>query len=167
VFGAGEAHVLPALAAVVGAIDAVAVTDRTLTVVLASADPDDVAVPGVEGDAADGVGALLVEDSRPGSAGVGGLPDAAAGDGDVVVTTRPLVRAGPRERNLRPLNGEAEGPSGGLSVVFGSSAGTADRARNSKGSMKMSSEAERMATRWTVFYGFAGTRDWTAGWGGL
>src|SRR5262249_31639420 len=74
-----EAEVLPGLAAVVGAINAVAVADAALAVVLAGADPDDVGVLRVEDDAADRVRALVVEDRRPGGAGVGGLPDAAGG----------------------------------------------------------------------------------------
>src|SRR5262249_59115205 len=78
-----EADVLPRLAAIVGAVDAVAVADAALTIVLARADPDGVGVLRIEGDGADGVGALAIEDGVPGGAGVGGLPDAARGDGDV------------------------------------------------------------------------------------
>src|SRR5262249_12278941 len=56
VLGGGQADVAPGLAAVVGAVDAVAVADAALAVVLAGADPDDLGVPRVEGDGADGVG---------------------------------------------------------------------------------------------------------------
>src|SRR5262249_62369334 len=80
-----QADVAPGLATVVGAVDAVAVGDAALAVVLAGADPDDERVLRVEGDGADGVGALVVEDGGPGGAGVGDLPDAARGGGDVVV----------------------------------------------------------------------------------
>src|SRR5207253_7121363 len=66
VLGFGEADVLPRLAAVVGAVDAVAIADATLAVVLAAADPDGLGVFGVEGDGADGVGALAVEEGVPG-----------------------------------------------------------------------------------------------------
>src|SRR5207253_1416601 len=79
----GEADVLPRLAAVVGAVDTVAIADAALAVVLAGANPDGVGVLWVEGDRTDGVGALVVEDRVPGGAGVGRLPDAARGDGNV------------------------------------------------------------------------------------
>src|SRR5262249_6728781 len=85
VLGVLEADVLPGLAAVVGAVDAVAVGDAALAVVLPRTDPDDVRVLRVEGDVADRVGALVVEDRRPAGAGVGRLPDAARGGGDVVM----------------------------------------------------------------------------------
>ena len=49
-------------------VDAVAVADAALAVVLAGADPDDVRVLRVDRDAADRVGALAVEDRRPGGA---------------------------------------------------------------------------------------------------
>ena len=81
VLGALEADVLPALAAVLALVDAVAVADAALAVVLAGADPDDVRVLRVDRDAADRVGALAVEDGRPGGPGVLGLPDAARGHG--------------------------------------------------------------------------------------
>src|SRR5205807_10258287 len=76
VFGRLETQVLPALAAVVGTVDAVAIADAALAVVLAGADPDDVRILGIEDDGADRVGAFVVEDGRPGDAGVVGFPDA-------------------------------------------------------------------------------------------
>src|SRR5207244_425830 len=48
VFGILEADVLPRLAAVVGAIDPVAVADAALAIVLAGADPDDARVLRIE-----------------------------------------------------------------------------------------------------------------------
>ena len=124
VLGLLQAHVLPDLAAVVGAVDAVAVADAALAVVLAGADPDDVRVLRDRGRRADRIRAFVVEDRRPGGAGVGGLPDAARGDGDVdsgcgscgwtaKPTTRPEVTAGPSERRVSPLN---------VALVIGSSA---------------------------------------------
>ena len=80
-----QPDVLPGLAAVVALVDAVAVADAALAVVLAGADPDDVRVLRVEGDAADGVRTLAVEDRRPGGAGVGRLPHAAGGHRDEVM----------------------------------------------------------------------------------
>src|SRR5262249_53482527 len=80
-----QADVAPGLAAVVGAVDAVAVGDAALAVVLRGADPDDVGVLRVEGDGADGVRALVIEDGDPGGAGVAGLPDAARSGRDVIV----------------------------------------------------------------------------------
>ncbi len=82
VLGALEPHVLPALAAVLALVDAVAVADAALRVVLAAAHPDDARVPGVDRDAADRGGALAVEDRRPAGAGILGAPDAARGDRD-------------------------------------------------------------------------------------
>ena len=75
--------VLPAGAAVDRLVDAVAVGDAALAVVLAGADPDRQRVVGIDGHAADRIRALTVEDRREGGAGVGRLPDAARGDGDV------------------------------------------------------------------------------------
>src|SRR5262249_52237830 len=86
VLGLLQADLVPGLAAVDGFVDAVAVADRALAVVLAGAYPDDVGVLRVQGDVADRVGALFVENGRPGGAGVLGLPDAAAGDRDIVVS---------------------------------------------------------------------------------
>ena len=77
VLGELEAHVAEGASAVFALIDAVAVGDAALVVVLAGADPDDGGVLGVDGDPADGVGAVVVEDGRPGGAVVGGRPDAA------------------------------------------------------------------------------------------
>ncbi len=76
VLGVVEAAVLPAPAAVGAAVQAVAEADVAAADVLAGAHPDHVGVARVEGDAADRVGALVVEDRGPGRAAVGGLPDA-------------------------------------------------------------------------------------------
>ena len=80
VLGGLEAHVLPALPAVLAPVDAVAVADAPLRVVLARAHPDHVGVPRVDRDAADRVRPLAVEDRRPGRAAVVGPPHAAGGD---------------------------------------------------------------------------------------
>ena len=89
--GVLEADVLPGLAAVDRPVDAVAVGDAALAVVLAGADPDRERVLRVERDAADRVRALAVEDRRPGRARVGRLPDAARGDRDVPDRVVPRV----------------------------------------------------------------------------
>ena len=86
-----EADVVPALSTVGRFVDAVAVGHRALTVVLARADPDDVRVLRVQGHATDGVGALVVEDRRPGRAGVVGLPHSARGDGNELPLRLPGV----------------------------------------------------------------------------
>ena len=78
-----EPHVLPARAAVAAAIDARAEAEVAAGGVLAGAEPDRVRVARIERDAADGIGILLVEDRRPGGAGILGLPDVAAADADV------------------------------------------------------------------------------------
>src|SRR5262252_2308082 len=75
--GRFEAHVLPALAAVVGSIDTIAVADASLAVVFSSANPDHVWILGIENHRADGIGAFVVEHRCPGCPRVGRLPDAA------------------------------------------------------------------------------------------
>jgi len=80
-----QADVLPVLAAVSGAVDSVAVGDAALAVVLARADPDDVGIGRIDGDAADGIAALVVEDRLPRDARVVGLPDIPRADRDVPV----------------------------------------------------------------------------------
>ncbi len=83
VLGLGEAHVRPGLAAVRAPIDAVAEADVTPADVLARAHPDVLGIGRVEGEAADRVRGLRVEDGRPGRAGVLRLPDAARAHGHV------------------------------------------------------------------------------------
>ena len=83
VLGLGEAHVGPGLAAVQALVDAVAEADMASADVLARAHPDGLGIRRVEGDAADRVRRLGVEDRRPGRAGVFGLPDAAGADRDI------------------------------------------------------------------------------------
>src|SRR5262249_50731026 len=86
VLGLLQSDLLPGLPAVGGFVNAVAVADGALAVVLAGADPDGAGIFRVQLDVADGVGTLAIEDRRPGDAGVGGLPDPAGGHRDVVVT---------------------------------------------------------------------------------
>ncbi len=78
-----EPDVLPAPAAVGGAVDAVAPGVRPQRVPLAGADPDDVGVGGGDGHVGDRPRALVVEDRRPGGAGVPGLPEPAGGQARV------------------------------------------------------------------------------------
>src|SRR5688572_12629546 len=79
----GEAEVLPGLAAVGGLVDAIAERDRVADVGFARADVDHVGIPGFEREVANGLDRLLVEERRPGGAGVGALPDAARCASDV------------------------------------------------------------------------------------
>ena len=83
VLGVLEPHPLPRLARVGGLVDAVAEGDAPLVVVLAGAEPDDVRVLRVDGHRAERIGAVLVEDRRPGIAAVLGLPQIARGRSDV------------------------------------------------------------------------------------
>ena len=85
VLGELEAHVAEGAPAVFALIDAVAVGDAALVVVLARAHPDDGGILGIDGDPADGVGAVVVEDRGPGGAVVGGGEDVAGGHGNQVV----------------------------------------------------------------------------------
>ena len=79
-----QAHVLPGLAAVGGLVNAVAVGDGVAWVVLAGADPDDVAVGGSHADRADGDGAFAVELVVEGDAVVDRLEQSARSGGDPV-----------------------------------------------------------------------------------
>ena len=74
-----KAHVLPGLAAVRRFVDAVAVRDRVARVILARADPDNVAVGRRDADVADGDGRLTVELMFKGDAVVNGLDQPAGG----------------------------------------------------------------------------------------
>ena len=80
--GCREAHVLPGLAAVAGAIDAVPDGRGVARPALAGADPDDLRIGRVERDRADGLDGLLVEDGLERRAAVERLPDAARGRAD-------------------------------------------------------------------------------------
>jgi hypothetical protein len=85
VLGELESYVAECTPAVFALIDAVAVGDAALVVVLARAYPDDGRVLGVDGDPTDGVGTVVVEDRGPGGAVVGGGEDIAGGQGNQVV----------------------------------------------------------------------------------
>src|SRR5262249_21183809 len=74
---------LPGLAPVGAPVNAVPVADAALGLVLPGSQPDHVGVVGVQGGAAQRVGAVMIEDRPPGSPSVGGLPEAAGRGGDV------------------------------------------------------------------------------------
>jgi hypothetical protein len=78
-----QAEVLPRPARVGRFVDAVA--DRQVRTLqsLAAPDVDDLRIGRRDGDRADRLGRLIVEDRRPGVAVVGGLPDAAVVHADV------------------------------------------------------------------------------------
>src|SRR5262249_44756736 len=80
-----QSHIAPGAAAVLALVDAIAVGDAALIVVLAAAHPNHRGILGVDGDSADRVGALVVEDGRPGGAVIVSKPDAARRLGDEVV----------------------------------------------------------------------------------
>ena len=71
-----EAHALPGLARVGRLVDAVAEMGASLAVVLARAEPEDVRILGVDGHAAEGEDAVVVEDRREGDAAIRRLPQA-------------------------------------------------------------------------------------------
>src|SRR5579859_632238 len=69
-----QAHVRPALAAILGAIDAIPITDATLAVALAASYPHHAGIFGIEHNRADGIAAFTVEHWSPGDSVVLGLP---------------------------------------------------------------------------------------------
>ena len=72
-----EAEVGPAFAGVDGFVDAVADREVGALEAFAAGDVDKVGIGGGDGDGADGLGGLVVEDGEPGAAVVVGFPDAA------------------------------------------------------------------------------------------
>ncbi len=64
-------------------VEPVAVPDAPLAVVFASADPDHQVIAGIDGDAADRVRPVTVEDRRPGGSGIRGFPYPAGRGRDV------------------------------------------------------------------------------------
>ena len=99
-----QAEVLPRPPAVGRFVDAVADREVRPLQSLAAADVDDVRVRRRDRERADRLRRLLVEDRRPGAAGVVGLPDAAVVDADVEeVRACPRTPAAPTVRP--PRNG--------------------------------------------------------------
>src|ERR1022692_1064396 len=85
VLGEFESHVVEGAPAVFALVDAIAVGDAALVIVLAGAHPDDGRILGVDGNPADRVGTVIVEYGRPRRAVVGGGEDIAGGHGNQVV----------------------------------------------------------------------------------
>src|SRR5262249_32647388 len=102
-----QADVAPCASAVLALVDAVAVRYAALVIVLACADPDDRGVLRVDGDRADRIRALSVEDWCPGGPVILRQPHAARGDGDEVVT----VGVG-EHRDLIDAAGDENGSDG-------------------------------------------------------
>ncbi len=73
---APEPHVLPGATGVPAQVHPVSPGHVAAADVLSRPHPHHVGVVGVQGDVADGVGSLLVEDGGPGGSGVGGSPEA-------------------------------------------------------------------------------------------
>src|SRR5437879_7766553 len=80
-----QPKVFPVLAAVVGAINAIAVSHAALAVTFTRAHPHYRRIVGIERHPADGIRTFFVEDGRPCSAVVGSLPDSAGRNSDVVL----------------------------------------------------------------------------------
>ena len=78
-----QAEVGPGFAGVGGFVEAIAGGEIGALEAFAAAGVDDVGIGGGDGERADGSGGLVVEDGVPGTAVVGGLPDAAIADADV------------------------------------------------------------------------------------
>ena len=73
---------VPALTAIARAIDTIAKAEVTTAMVLTGADPDRVRIVRINRHRADGINALIIEDRRPGRAGILGAPDTAGTDTD-------------------------------------------------------------------------------------
>ena len=73
----GEPHLLPGAASVEAPVYAAAPGHVAAADVLAGTDPDHVRVVRIDGDGADRVRRLVIEDRRPGDAGIGRLPQTA------------------------------------------------------------------------------------------
>ena len=82
--GEFEAHVFEGLSAIETAINAVSVAHTALVVVFAGSHPKDVGVFGIQGEAADALRAVTIENGLVGGSSVGGFPDAAVGGGQVI-----------------------------------------------------------------------------------
>src|SRR5258708_1940336 len=116
VLGEFEAYVAEGAPAVFALIDAVAVGDTALVVVLARAHPDDGGGLGVASNPTDGVGAVAVEDRSPGGAVIGSGEDVAGCQSDEVVVgvVRERGDLGDASRDesradlARPERGESE-----------------------------------------------------------
>ncbi len=92
--GVAQAHVGPALAAVGRLVDAVADGHGVAHPGLARAHPDGLGVRGIDGDGADRLHRLLVEDRPESGAAVHRLPHAARGSADIEGRLAVLVVAG-------------------------------------------------------------------------
>src|SRR6185437_241576 len=82
--GVFQADVGPGLAAVQRLVNAIALSEVAANAGFARAYVKDVGVGLGHGDAADGGGALMVEDGFPAQRAVGGFPDAASGGAEIV-----------------------------------------------------------------------------------
>src|SRR6185369_15001819 len=84
VFGFFQSKILPALATIFGAVDAIAVGNASLAVALAGSNPDYGRIVGIKRHPTDGIGTFAIKDRSPCSAVVGGLPYPARGYADVI-----------------------------------------------------------------------------------
>ena len=83
VFGVGEAHQVPVVAAVAGAVKTGADRDAVAHPAFPGADPDGLRVRGIDSDGADGLGWLFVKDGLEGGTAVERFPYTTAGCADV------------------------------------------------------------------------------------
>ena len=77
--GGLKTHVGPTLAGVDALVDTVTVARAALAIVLSRPQPQDLGIPGVDGDTANRIGAVIVKDRRPRGAVVRRFPDIARG----------------------------------------------------------------------------------------
>ena len=105
---------LPGAAAVATPVDPVAPGHVPPAHVLARPHPHDVRIGRIDGDIADGIGRLVVENGRPGDARVRGLPDATGSNrdvpgGGVLGVDRDVGDAAAHQRRADPAQREALG----------------------------------------------------------
>src|SRR5439155_3934293 len=123
----------PRSAAIVTFVHAVTVGDGSLRIALAGPDPDDVGMLRVDGDPADRVGALFVEDRLPRRAAIGRLPDAAG------------CRADEDHGAVGRVDGDGHDAAGGDGGTDGSRFQTGERIAGRRRILVLRSTADRTA----------------------
>ena len=84
--GMFQPQVLPIFAAILGAINTIAVAHAALAVAFAGAHPHDAGIFRIEGHGSDGIGTFVIEDWRPSGAAVLRFPNATRSAGHKITS---------------------------------------------------------------------------------